>query len=86
MRDGGNIHAQKLSNIAYAKLCIIQHVQNPNPCAVSKHLEQICQRKEGFGERERAQKEMAAREILEHAIQIVESEDTFSKKLLGEWR
>ena len=42
---------------------------------------QICQNKENFGEAERAKKEMAAWEILDHAIQIVNSENTFLKKL-----
>ena len=37
--------------------------------------------KENFGAEEMAQKEEAAQEILEHALKIVESENTFSKKL-----
>ena len=47
----------------------------------SPFYEQICNRKQSFGEAERAEKEATAREILEHALKIVDSEDTFSKKL-----
>ena len=42
---------------------------------------EICRRKEGFGDKERAEREAVAREILEHALRIVDSENTFSKKL-----
>ena len=42
---------------------------------------QICRNRESFGEAERAEKEATALEILEHARRIVDSEDTFSKKL-----
>lgn len=42
---------------------------------------EICQRKQSFGAAEMAKKEEAAREILEHAIKIVHSDETFSKKL-----
>ena len=41
----------------------------------------ILQRKESFGDEERKKKEMMAKEILEHAKNIVGSEDTFLKKL-----
>lgn len=41
----------------------------------------ILQRKASFGDEERAKKEAAAVEILEHAKRIVESEYTFLKKL-----
>jgi len=47
----------------------------------SPFYEQICLKKQSFGEAERAEKESVAREILEHALKIVCSEDTFSKKL-----
>ena len=42
---------------------------------------EICRRKKNFGIAEMAEKEATAREILEHALTIVNSEDTFSKKL-----
>ncbi len=41
----------------------------------------ICKRKEEFGEEERAEKEAASKAILEHAVKIVASEDTFVKRL-----
>lgn len=41
----------------------------------------IRRRKQGFGDEERAEKEAMAQEIIHHAIKIVNSEDTFSKKL-----
>ncbi len=47
----------------------------------SPFYEQICVRRKNFGADELAQKEATAREILKHALKIVESEDTFSKKL-----
>ena len=47
----------------------------------SPFYEQICNRKQSFGEAERAEKEAVAREILEHALEIACSEHTFSKKL-----
>ena len=47
----------------------------------SPFYSEICKRKQSFGECERAEKEEAAREILEHAIKIVESDDTFLKTL-----
>jgi lipopolysaccharide biosynthesis glycosyltransferase len=47
----------------------------------SPFYQEICQRKENFGESERAQKEATAHEILEHALRIIDSEDTFSKQL-----
>ena len=42
---------------------------------------EICKARESFGDRERAQKDALAREILEHALDIVASENTFQKKL-----
>lgn len=42
---------------------------------------QICRNRESFGEAERAEKEATALEILEHALKIVSSENTFSRKL-----
>lgn len=42
---------------------------------------QICEIRQSFGDDERAEKESTAREILEHALRIVDSEDTFIKKL-----
>lgn len=47
----------------------------------SPFFEQICFRRNSFGSAEIAAKEATAREILEHALKIVESQDTFSKKL-----
>ncbi len=47
----------------------------------SAFYEEILRRRDSFGERERAQKEAAAKEILEHAEKIVASEATFVKKL-----
>lgn len=47
----------------------------------SPFYEEICRRKAGFGEAEMAQKEETAREILEHAIKIVNSTETFALKL-----
>jgi len=47
----------------------------------SPFYEEICRRKKNFGVAEMAEKEATAREILEHALTIVNSEDTFSKKL-----
>ncbi len=47
----------------------------------SPFYEQICFRKKNFGEAEMAEKEATAQEILEHALKITESEDTFSKRL-----
>ena len=47
----------------------------------SPFYDQICRRKDTFGEAEQAEKEEAAREILAHARRIVSSEYTFSKKL-----
>ena len=47
----------------------------------SPFYEQILQKKEGFGDKEREEKEMMAKEILEHAKKIIDSEDTFLKKL-----
>ena len=44
---------------------------------------EIRRRKEGFGEKERAEKEAVARGILEHAMEIVNSSNTFSKMLNG---
>ena len=47
----------------------------------SPFYELISQRKQNFGDAEKAQKELIAGEILEHALKIVDSEETFSKKL-----
>lgn len=47
----------------------------------SPFYEQIILNKQNFGEAEREQKEVTAREILEHALMIVASDNTFSKKL-----
>ncbi len=47
----------------------------------SPFYDEICQRKDNFSESERAQKEATAHEILEHALRIIDSEDTFSKQL-----
>ena len=42
---------------------------------------EICRRKQNFGISEREKKEAAAKEILEHAIKIVNSDQTFSRVL-----
>jgi lipopolysaccharide biosynthesis glycosyltransferase len=42
---------------------------------------QICRKRQSFGGEEQAQKEAGAREILLHALRIVDSEHTFSKIL-----
>jgi lipopolysaccharide biosynthesis glycosyltransferase len=47
----------------------------------SPFYEQICFRIKNFGAAEIAKKEETAREILEHALKIVDSDNTFSKKL-----
>ena len=47
----------------------------------SPFFEQICFARSNFGAAEIAAKKAIAREILEHALKIVGSEDTFSKKL-----
>ena len=47
----------------------------------SPFYEQIRLRKNSFSESEKAKREEMAREILEHALKIVESEETFSRKL-----
>ena len=49
----------------------------------SPFYRQILQNKAAFGTAERAQKEAAAREILEHAKLIVGSDQTFAKQLVG---
>ena len=47
----------------------------------SSFYDRICLSKQSFGEAEREEKESMAGEILEHALKIVRSEDTFLKKL-----
>lgn len=47
----------------------------------SRFYGQILCNKQSFGKAERAAKEATAREILEHAVRIVGSEETFSKRL-----
>lgn len=47
----------------------------------SPFYEIILERRRGFGDAERAEKKSMAKEILEHAVRIVESDYTFSKKL-----
>lgn len=49
----------------------------------SPFYRQICLNRQSFGPEEMAQKEATAKEILVHALQIVSSEETFSKKLYG---
>lgn len=48
---------------------------------LSPFYETILQRRSEFGDAERAQKELAAKEILEHAAKIVDSDYTFLKIL-----
>lgn len=47
----------------------------------SHFYDEICERRNSFGEPEMKEKEATAKEIIEHAFKIVESEETFSKKL-----
>ncbi len=47
----------------------------------SSFYDMIIERKESFSDEEKAEKEAAASEILQHALRIVESEETFLKKL-----
>ena len=47
----------------------------------SSFYELICERKASFGDEDKAQKEAAGSEILKHALLIVESDETFLKKL-----
>ena len=47
----------------------------------SPFYEEILAAKQDFGEAEKAQKEATAHEILDHALRIVNSEETFSKTL-----
>lgn len=47
----------------------------------SAFYDEICERKRSFGPEEMAKKEATAKEILEHALKIVDSEDTFAGKL-----
>ncbi len=47
----------------------------------SPFYEQILQRQMSFGDAEKAEREEMAQEILDHALGIVRSENTFSKKL-----
>ena len=47
----------------------------------SPFYSKICENKNSFGEKEKAEKEETALEILEHALKIANSGDTFAKKL-----
>jgi len=47
----------------------------------SPFYSEILFRKQSFGDKERAEKEVMEREIISHAIKIVQSEDTFANKL-----
>jgi len=47
----------------------------------SPFYELICEIKNSFGEKDREDKEAMAKEILDHALKIIDSEDTFVKKL-----
>ena len=49
----------------------------------SPFYEQICAAKDSFGGEEKAKKEAEAKDILEHAKEIVDSEYTFSKMING---
>jgi len=48
---------------------------------LSPFYDEICKRRQNFGEEEKREKERTAHSILEHALKIVGSDDTFSKKL-----
>lgn len=47
----------------------------------SPFYEDICERRNAFGEAQMREKEAAAQEILEHALRIVDAEETFSRTL-----
>lgn len=47
----------------------------------SPFYKEICKRRASFGEAERAEKERCAREILEHALIIANSDETFANRL-----
>lgn len=49
----------------------------------SPFYEKILENKAAFGDAERAQKEAAAKEIIEHAKKIIASDYTFAKKITG---
>ena len=49
----------------------------------SSFYDEIISRKESFNDEERAKKQSMAKEILDHALKIVESNDTFLKKLVN---
>ena len=51
---------------------------------LSPFYDKICERKHNFSEAEKAEKEATALEILEHALKIIDSDETFSKKLTKE--
>jgi len=51
---------------------------------LSPFYDEICERKHNFSEAEKAEKEATALEILEHALKIIDSDETFSKKLTKE--
>ena len=47
----------------------------------SPFYDEICERRANFGEAEIQEKEATANEILEHALKIIDSSETFAKKL-----
>ena len=47
----------------------------------SPFYHQILEAKQSFGDEERARKDAAAKEILVHATSLLESDNTFRKKL-----
>jgi len=47
----------------------------------SPFYDQILARKQRFGDAERAERELMAKEIIKHALRIVDSEETFAKTL-----
>lgn len=50
----------------------------------SPFYNEICRNRQNFGEEEKAKKEATAGEILIHALKIIKSDNTFSKKLCKE--
>lgn len=48
----------------------------------SPFYREICERRDAFTDRDRAEKEAVAGEIITHAIDIVNSDDTFAKRLV----
>lgn len=78
--DGGIVHyALYKKPWQYDDMTYGEHFWRYAEC--SPFYAEICRRRENFSETDRQKKEAAAAEILEHAIRIVNSDQTFSKVL-----